>query len=149
MKPRSISSITPIALRARKQSWTVTAFQRRFLSDEPTKAEKVEAEQGFAQTAAEAPVEENLTPAQEDAQAEPTDAKSTVDMEEYSQDVQGDAPAQKPWVKRAQDKPPNNTLYVGNLYYEVSAEQLKRVFSRFGKVESVRIIYDNRGLSRG
>jgi RNA recognition motif-containing protein len=52
-------------------------------------------------------------------------------------------------ARRPDDTPPNNMLYIGNLYYEVTADQLKRVFSRFGDVESVKIIYDNRGLSRG
>jgi len=40
-------------------------------------------------------------------------------------------------------------LYVGNLFFEVSEEQLEREFSRFGAVVKTRIIYDNRGLSKG
>ena len=150
MKPRSISSITPSAFRARKQQWAIPAFQKRFLSEEPVtkvetseaEAKEVEEKEAFAQTAAEAPVEENLTPAQAETQAEPT--KSGDALEAF-------APSQQR-RSRNEDKPPappNNTVYVGNLYYQVTQEQLTRIMSRFGEVQSVNIVYDNRGLSRG
>lgn len=154
VKPRSISTITPTAFRPRKQQWTVSAFQKRYLSEEPTKvptseaeAKEVEANEGFAQTAAEAPVEENLTPAQEQAQSEPTDAQATVGLDELEQAAGTKVRSLTP--RRSAPGEPNTCLYVGNLYYEVTADQLRRVFARFGEVENVRIIYDNRGLSRG
>ncbi len=34
----------------------------------------------------------------------------------------------------------SNTLYVGNLTYAVTAEQLKELFSNYGEVKEVRII---------
>ena len=34
----------------------------------------------------------------------------------------------------------SNTLYVGNLTYAVTAEQLKELFSTYGEVKEVRII---------
>ena len=159
--PRSFSSITPTAFRARKQQWGISAFQKRFLSEEPHKVEfteaeakKVEAEEGFAQTAAEAPVEENLTPAQEEAQAAPTDAEHTVGIDALQQAASprssgGSSGGRVDRQRRERSTVPNKTLYVGNLYYEVTSDQLKRVFSRFGDVQSVRLVYDNRGLSRG
>lgn len=159
--PRSFSSITPTVFRARKQPWGVSAFQKRFLSEEPHKVEvteaeakKVEAEEGFAQTAAEAPVEEDLTPAKQEAQAPSTDAEHTVGIDALEQAAKPRASG-KPAahtnsrMKRERSTVPNKTVYVGNLYYEVTSEQLKRVFNRFGEVESVRLVYDNRGLSRG
>ena len=128
---------------------------RRFASDEAAKTEQAEAAaadtpENFAQTAAEAPVEENLTPAQQEVQAEPTDASATVGADALDAAVEH-ADKGKTFEKSrtARTAPPNNMLYVGNLYYEVTAEQLKRVFSKFGDVESTRIVYDNRGLSRG
>ena len=150
VKPRSISSITPSAFRARQQQWAVPAFQKRFLSEEPvTKVETTEAEakeveekEGFAQTAAEAPVEENLTPAQEDTHAE---------RSSFGDALEAIAPSQ-PRRSRKDDRPaasPNKTVYVGNLYYQVTQDQLTRIMSRFGTVENVKMIYDNRGLSRG
>lgn len=44
---------------------------------------------------------------------------------------------------------PNNTLYVGNIYFEVSEETLERQFTPFGPIRKVKIIYDHRGLSKG
>ena len=42
------------------------------------------------------------------------------------------------------------TLYVGNIYFGLSEDQLKEVFERYGKAESVRIMKDNQtGRSRG
>jgi RNA recognition motif-containing protein len=41
-------------------------------------------------------------------------------------------------------------IYVGNLSYEVTEEDLKEVFEGFGQVESVKIIKDNyTGKSKG
>lgn len=95
-------------------------------------------------------MEDGLTPAQQDAQAPPTDAKHTVDaaaLEQVAKTAQkSDA---RPRRARDNDVAPHKMLYIGNLYYEVTAEQLKNVFSRFGEVASVKIVYDNRGLSRG
>ena len=116
-----------------------------------TEAEKAAAEvpDNFAQTAAEAPVEDGLTPAQQDAHAEPTNAAETVGadgLEQLTKAAEGRNSNQRTSNK---NNTPNNTLYIGNLYYEVTTEQLQRVFARFGEIESVKIVYDNRGLSRG
>ncbi|KAI9781696.1 MAG: hypothetical protein M1816_002220 [Peltula sp. TS41687] len=45
--------------------------------------------------------------------------------------------------------PPSKTVYVGNLFFSVGEQDLEKEMSRMGKVESVRIIYDARGLSKG
>lgn len=44
---------------------------------------------------------------------------------------------------------PTTTLYIGNLYFDVTEEDLRRELERFGTVMSVKIIYDGRGLSKG
>ncbi len=89
-------------------------------------------------------MEEDLTPAEQAAHSPPTDASGTVG---------GDAleAAMKTETTQRNQEPvdPHPTLYIGNLYYEVTVDQLKRVFSRFGEIASVKLIYDNRGLSRG
>ncbi|CAO2656660.1 Nn.00g054630.m01.CDS01 [Neocucurbitaria sp. VM-36] len=155
-KPRSITTLTCSAFRSRQQQWSIASFQRRFASDEATKAEAAAADvpDNFAQTAAEAPVEDNLTPAQQQVQAAPTDASATVGadaLEAAAKTAEGTTETRQRRPRSLEGTPPepNNTLYIGNLYYEVTADQLKRVFSRFGEVESVKVIYDNRGLSRG
>jgi nucleolin len=98
-------------------------------------------------------MEDGLTPAQQDAQAEPTNAEATIGADALEQVAKvaerssRERPARK--ERSSEAVPPHKMLYIGNLYYEVTAEQLKTVFSRFGEVASVKIVYDNRGLSRG
>jgi nucleolin len=155
VQPRSITTLTPSAFRPRQQQWSVASFQRRFASDEVSKTDSAEAaaaeaSENFAQTAAEAPVEENLTPAQQEAQAEPTNESATVGPDALETAVK--ASENRPQTKKhrvAKTAEPHNVLYVGNLFYEVTTDQLKRVFSRFGDIEEIKIVYDNRGLSRG
>jgi RNA recognition motif-containing protein len=44
---------------------------------------------------------------------------------------------------------PNTTVYVGNLFFEVSEESLERLFAEHGNIKKTRIVYDHRGLSKG
>jgi nucleolin len=44
---------------------------------------------------------------------------------------------------------PSRILYVGNLFFEVTASQLESEFSRFGEITNSRIVTDARGLSKG
>lgn len=86
-------------------------------------------------------MEQNLSPADETTQAPQEPVAQDIAQEQRSQ--------QRGHSTIARNISPSNVLYVGNLYYEVTATQLERVFSRFGEIESTKIIYDNRGLSRG
>lgn len=152
-QPRSIITFTPASLRIRQQQqWSIAGLQRRFLSDDAAKTEAAQAAtadspENFAQTAAEAPIEDGLTPAQQDVQAPPTDAKNTVGPDALEAAAKVSTSTQP---RRQRDNVvKNKTLYVGNLFYEVKEDQIMKVFSRFGEVESVNLISDNRGLSRG
>ena len=113
-----------------------------FRSDEAKSASQADS---FAQTAAEAPVDEDVTPVEASA-----DAAIATDAGPMGDALDSASPT-KPFKRPQNDTPatPNNVLYIGNLYYEVTEDQLRRVFSRFGEVENVRIVIDNRGLSRG
>ena len=44
---------------------------------------------------------------------------------------------------------PGASLYCGNLFFEVRDDDLRKEFSKFGKVTNARVIYDGRGLSKG
>lgn len=44
---------------------------------------------------------------------------------------------------------PSTTVYIGNLYFDVTEEDLRREMERFGTVMTIKIIYDGRGLSKG
>nr|OQO18014.1 hypothetical protein B0A51_14986 [Rachicladosporium sp. CCFEE 5018] len=48
-----------------------------------------------------------------------------------------------------QKNSPSRILYIGNLFFEVTAPQLEAEFARFGEVTNSRIVTDNRGLSKG
>jgi nucleolin len=44
---------------------------------------------------------------------------------------------------------PSNTIYVGNLLFEVREEDLEREFDQFGRIEETTIAKDARNLSKG
>jgi len=51
-----------------------------------------------------------------------------------------------------QDAPsaePSKNLYIGNIYFEVTEDTLKKEFEKFGTVTRAKIVYDGRGLSKG
>lgn len=47
------------------------------------------------------------------------------------------------------DPKPSRILYVGNLFFEVKAQDLEREFSSYGKIINARVAEDAKGLSRG
>jgi len=47
------------------------------------------------------------------------------------------------------DAKPSASLYVGNLYFEVSEDTLRKEFAQFGAIKSLKILFDARGLSKG
>ncbi|KAM6496811.1 hypothetical protein JOM56_007284 [Amanita muscaria] len=47
------------------------------------------------------------------------------------------------------DQTPSRTIYIGNVPYAASTEQLEEMFSSFGKIEAVRMKYDDEGKSMG
>ncbi|PWY71077.1 RNA-binding domain-containing protein [Aspergillus sclerotioniger CBS 115572] len=44
---------------------------------------------------------------------------------------------------------PKETVFIGNLFYDVTAEDLRRTMEKYGTVEKAIIVFDSRGLSRG
>ncbi|GAB1741791.1 hypothetical protein NU219Hw_g7199t1 [Hortaea werneckii] len=44
---------------------------------------------------------------------------------------------------------PSRILYVGNLFFEVTAPQLEQEFSKLGEITNSRVVLDSRGLSKG
>lgn len=43
----------------------------------------------------------------------------------------------------------SGTVYVGNLFYDVEAEDLRAKMETFGTVVRALIVHDNRGMSKG
>lgn len=57
-----------------------------------------------------------------------------------------------PWSSKSRDElsqEPKETIYIGNLFFDVTENDLSKELSRFGKVEKVRMMRDGRGLSKG
>lgn len=44
---------------------------------------------------------------------------------------------------------PGKILYVGNLFFEVTAPQLEAEFAKHGEISNTRVVTDDRGLSKG
>ena len=44
---------------------------------------------------------------------------------------------------------PTPILYIGNLFFEVTTQQIEQEFSRYGRIANSRIVSDARGLSKG
>lgn len=44
---------------------------------------------------------------------------------------------------------PKSTIYVGNLFFDVTENDLMKELSRFGSITKCRLIRDSRGLSKG
>lgn len=45
--------------------------------------------------------------------------------------------------------PPSETIYVGNLFWDLTAERLRSKMEEFGTVVSAMIVFDSRGISKG
>ncbi|KAE8148427.1 hypothetical protein BDV25DRAFT_131245 [Aspergillus avenaceus] len=60
-----------------------------------------------------------------------------------------DTKAAKRQKLMANQPAPNETLWVANIFYDVTAEDLRTQFEKYGVVERVQIIYDDRGISKG
>ncbi|KAF2198432.1 hypothetical protein GQ43DRAFT_443347 [Delitschia confertaspora ATCC 74209] len=160
--PRSITTFTPAAFQSQRQQRITSLFQRRFLTDDATKtqtdADKLAEDKAveaatsgapqtlteeFAQTAAEAPVDENIAPVEaEHAEGASADALGAAAGHAVPQTRNN-----RPFAVPAAD--PNRQLYIGNLFFEVTEDQLKAIFSRFGPIEELRLIRGPNGNSRG
>ncbi|KAJ5899937.1 hypothetical protein N7495_004681 [Penicillium taxi] len=45
--------------------------------------------------------------------------------------------------------PPSENVYIGNLFYDITAEDLRTKMEQFGTVMHTSIVHDNRGISKG
>ena len=52
-------------------------------------------------------------------------------------------------VREPKTNAPSKTVYVGNLFFDVRGEDLRREFERAGPIVDAKIILDQRGLSKG
>jgi RNA recognition motif-containing protein len=43
----------------------------------------------------------------------------------------------------------SETVYIGNLFYDLTAEDLRKHMEKYGTVINTYIVHDSRGLSKG
>ena len=156
------------------QKTSVLAFQRRHYADEPTSQSEpeafgaTEAEHGEnsiaastdsdADANASAPVEhaeERAAESKVESAADTVRSATQSVRESVTGAAQGLSSAAGFGSQRseADTAPPadeeSTTVYVGNLFFDVKAEDLEREFGKAGPVVSAKIIMDPRGLSKG
>ena len=44
---------------------------------------------------------------------------------------------------------PLSQVYVGNLFFDITEDTLRREFERFGSITTIKVVSDDRGLSKG
>jgi nucleolin len=59
------------------------------------------------------------------------------------------ASSDRPRVSDASFTEPKSTIYIGNLFFDVTENDLMKELSRFGNIIKCRLIRDSRGLSKG
>jgi RNA recognition motif-containing protein len=69
-------------------------------------------------------------------------------LDEEMKQVDAVSASRKP-TKNYEISPPCETVYVGNLFFDIAAEDLRAHFEQFGTVLNTTIVHDNRGISKG
>ena len=178
-KPRSITTITPSALRIPRQP-TQTAFQRRWATGEaeaknedanppiselqPTPQEEVEnaihsdnatepAEPATSQDSQALSGEQSAVDSAIKAATE-TAASAASTFSEAAQSATSALTGSEP--RQDQDRSrtgqigsPKPTIYIGNLFFDVTENDLVKELARFGTILKCRLMRDSRGLSKG
>jgi hypothetical protein len=97
--------------------------------------------------------QETASEVTEKAQATASQAAETVQetASTFGRRTRDAVDAKSPFKSHDQSapNPPTKILYVGNLFFEVTAPQLEAEFAKYGEVTNSRVITDNRGLSKG
>ncbi|KAI9374395.1 hypothetical protein BJX61DRAFT_307736 [Aspergillus egyptiacus] len=75
--------------------------------------------------------------------------RDAVGEEAQYEKSQAEKKAEKMDLIRRARYTPKDTIFIGNLFYDVTAEDLKAQMSKYGTVEEVNVLYDSRGISKG
>ena len=166
---RSFVTRTPFSAGIRAQ-YPSSALQKRFASNDGTSNESpAEAESAEETVETEPSVSEQRRDYKEEsvASSETADAANFSSVANAAGTVQHRAARGMDDLQRAarsasSDARPSRTdaqdpngpnaskiLYIGNLFFEVQAEQLEREFEQFGKIVNCRIAADPNGMSKG
>ena len=178
-KPRSITTVTPSALRLSRDS-TATTFQRRWATNaaeakdetgkapisqfQPTPQEEVEnaiQSDNAADTEAVPSEETSGTQAAETAHEDQSSVDSAINAAtgaaaSAASTIRGAARSATEAVtgssrgdREANIGAPKSTIYIGNLFFDVTENDLVKELARFGTITRCRLMRDSRGLSKG
>jgi hypothetical protein len=143
-KPRALSSLASSLPRARLITQSLT-FQRRWATNDAAKEEEevpISEIQPTPQEEVENAIHEDSMAAAGDAAPDAAAAQATFEDK---------AASIPPRTNRGiyAENDPKPSIYLGNLFFDLTENDIKRTFSQFGEVQSVRILRDMRGLSKG
>ena len=165
LRSRSFISITTFDYRNASQKSQYQLLQRRFASEEAQSRSEPEVD-----VAAEAQHEDNsISKSAATEQSAPKDetiaalgdaassATETVKQTASNAFAASTGAAQQLQQTLSNPPPPDsrievpepNTIYVGNLFFDVRENDLRTEFEQIGQVQNVKVIFDNRGLSKG
>jgi nucleolin len=170
-KPRTLTTFTSSTKVPRRS--TAAIFQRRWATSEAeAKQEEVETPISEIQPKPEEEVENAIqsdnaaeAPVQAEAQSDVPETQGVVDS---AVDAVGDAASNaattvKETVRSATEfgnsrpvrparegaSTPKPTIYIGNLFFDVTENDLVKELARFGTITKCRLMRDSRGLSKG
>lgn len=169
-RSRAINTATPFTARSKLQGLSISQLQRRFASEEaqtqsePSADRTEEGQHGdnsiaasSEPTQADDPVPEQAygsQPAQREQSRTLGDfasaaAETTREAASTAYGAVADLATGGGRYSNRPDTPPGPSVYVGNLFFDVREDDLRREFEKLGAIESVKVIVDNRGLSKG
>ncbi|KAH8820340.1 hypothetical protein F5884DRAFT_43803 [Xylogone sp. PMI_703] len=153
-KSQSISAASPFALRSKTQSAISSSVFRRFNSDDASKSDSTSAdvnEDSTIKAAIESSAEGAPTTTAPPPEFADVGSAATTSPEggfafRRQRPILGE---QRRTPRSELNLTPSNSIYVGNLLFDIRPEELEKEFGQFGPVKSVKIATDSRGLSKG
>ncbi|BCS15331.1 hypothetical protein ALUC_70564S [Aspergillus luchuensis] len=81
----------------------------------------------------------------------PVQQEKPQEQEQEQEQETSDAEKQTEARRRRLQEPPTpkETVFIGNIFYDVTREDLKKAMEKYGVVEKVVLVLDNRGISKG
>ena len=158
-RARYISISTPSILRQVKPG-LASSLQVRLISDATTQAEP-EADGAVQSQHGKNSIAASTSEAIPESSASTTTVSTeSTDQQEQSTVASAIQSAVDTTTAKAPDTTISNTapgstpeyspdLYIGNLFFDVTEDVLRRQFERFGPITSMKLISDHRGLSKG
>ncbi|QSZ32899.1 hypothetical protein DSL72_002480 [Monilinia vaccinii-corymbosi] len=139
-KPRTINTPSPFLLKASNERISSVVF-RRFASDD---AQFNEEAPESADTQEQGTVQSAINSANDTVSGYASEARNTFAQATGSGfNSMGFGDGERPVI------PPNNGIYIGNLLFDITEDDLRKEFEHFGGISDVRVARDARGLSKG